>query len=207
MLKLYIKTIIVCVVGTLLSVIISVYLESSTSQIGPLLQNYAVGLACSLVVVILTTLLQYLHEINRLTNEIMFNIKWIFLCRFLFVLSLCSNEERGVKLFYDEMDKEISEATDKISQIDFFSKRKNHIYMELSKRLLSLRAEELKYINSPKEIIIEKIILCDEFSEIKKLVFSLTKDDSLKDSILEYCFKVDNEISLLNKNQEGEVTT
>ena len=108
-------------------------------------------------------------------------------------------------MFYDEMDKEISEATDKISQIDFFSKRKNHIYMELSKRLLSLRAEELKYINSPKEIIIEKIILCNEFSEIKKLVFSLTKDDSLKDSILEYCFKVDNEISLLNKNQEGEV--
>lgn len=68
MLKLYKTTIIASTFAALISCTLSIVCEFFSFSHALLLQNYAVGISCSLIVVIITTVLQYLHEHKKVYN-------------------------------------------------------------------------------------------------------------------------------------------
>ena len=69
MVKLYKRTITASIVAAVVFFVISVICEFWNFNHYAFMQNYCVGIACSLVVVIITSLLQYKHEQSKLFAE------------------------------------------------------------------------------------------------------------------------------------------
>ena len=77
MLKLYKRTIIATVIVAVLSLAVAVLCEVVVFPHCEFVQNFAMGLLCSLIVVIVTTLLQYFYEQKRVLADYSRALRWL----------------------------------------------------------------------------------------------------------------------------------
>lgn len=80
MLKLYKTTIVASTFTAFFACIISIMCECIQFPHALLVQNYAVGISCSLVVVIITTVLQYSHEHKRVFDAYCSSLRDLVFC-------------------------------------------------------------------------------------------------------------------------------
>ena len=116
MLKLYKTTIIASSLVAVVALTISIICEGWIFPHTMLIQNYAVGITCSLVVVIITTLLQYLHEHDRVFTTYCGALRTV-----VFHLSIAfQGYDEGCSYsrdFYQSRAKELSKAFEEVQEI------------------------------------------------------------------------------------------
>ena len=123
MMKLYKKTIIVAKAMAICFFILSVICEFFEFAHKAIIQSYASGITCSLIVVIVTTYLQFKHTQERLLDEIASSLNSFFFHRYYAVNALLSNKIYADELWghlHDEIETSIQEVSDKSREICFF---------------------------------------------------------------------------------------
>lgn len=110
MLKLYKRTVVISISFTVFFIILSLICEFFCFSHNNLLFTYASGIACSLIVVIITVALQYLHEYSAVIDRYADSL------RNLATYLICINEGGRKKddAFYDEMFHSIDDTFEKI---------------------------------------------------------------------------------------------
>ena len=117
------------------------------SLISFFLSDYMIGIACSIVVVIITTYLQFKYEQEKTLKSILSNVKFFFFEYLLIVLSLDPDEETPDKLweyYYDETYNGIKKISSELSNLEWFSKAKSKTSGELQIAVLSIMTDMVK---------------------------------------------------------------
>lgn len=132
MIKLYLKTVVVCSLAAGISLLLACIFEIYGLSL--FIENIFLGLFCSLLVVIITSWLQFKAEQQRITKEITPQLKHI-IDDIYFFKSIADykppNPIYDAKIFMDrvnklrELDKKISECGDLVFEQTYVSKRKN----------------------------------------------------------------------------------
>ena len=108
-LKLYKNTLITSIIVFFICVILSFIFGLTCVaelKIVQIITDYLIGIACSVVVVIITTFLQFKYEQKKLLNSVLSDIQFLLFYYLLVVYSLSPDEETPVKLwehYYDEI--------------------------------------------------------------------------------------------------------
>ncbi len=111
------------------------------------LSDYMIGIACSIVVVIITTYLQFKYEQEKTLKSILSNVHFFFFDYLLIVLSLDPDEETPDKLweyYYDETYNGIKKISSELSNLEWFSKTKSKTSGELQIAVLSIMTDMVK---------------------------------------------------------------
>jgi len=127
MLKLYKTTIIASTFAALFACIISIMCECIQFPHALLVQNYAVGISCSLVVVIITTVLQYLYEHKRVFNAYCSSLR-----KLVFVISIAFPPSEDVEdpsnefynRFFEQLDAAFKRFEKNERELYWFSRKK-----------------------------------------------------------------------------------
>ena len=150
MLKLYKNTIIFCLFTMGLAIVISVLCEIFSKYNLLLIQNYAIGIACSLVVAIITTSLQYLHEHRRIFHDYCYALNdMVFKLSFAYYIS--EEDESNNADFFEKLAKDIDssiECFDKLDlELQWFSSAKKrlqeNVYMRQGKLCNTYKKQRL----------------------------------------------------------------
>lgn len=122
MVILYKRTIIASSLIAILSVIGSVICEVISFAHNVLLQNFMVGIACSLLVVIITTVLQYNHEHRRVFSDYTSLLRKLILhLSFVYPGFEDLHEENTYEKFYNELDQTFESLVNWDKQLDWFA--------------------------------------------------------------------------------------
>ena len=122
MVILYKRTIIASSLIAILSVIGSVICEVISFAHSLLLQNFMVGIACSLLVVIITTVLQYNHEHSRVFAAYTSSLRKLILhLSFVYPDFEDLYEENTYGKFYNELDQSFEALVNWDKQLNWFS--------------------------------------------------------------------------------------
>lgn len=98
--KLYKNTLIISIVVFVVCVLLSLVFEFtclSKFNIISFLSDYIIGIACSIVVVIITTFLQFEYEQRKILHSILSDVQFLFFDYLLIVLSLDPAEKNLIK--------------------------------------------------------------------------------------------------------------
>ena len=105
MINLYKRTIVASAIAAMIAMLVAVFCEAVVFAHNLLLQNIMVGLACSLIVVIITSILQYLHEQKRVFTEYSSALqKLIFYLSIVYPETDVSSNEGYYTKLYDKID-------------------------------------------------------------------------------------------------------
>ncbi len=178
MANLYKRTIIASAVAASLSIICAIICEKIFFPHNLLLQNFMVGVACSLLVVIITSILQYNHEHKRVFYDFSAALRKLILH-----LSLVypdfeeMQEEKYYNKFYNELDQAFEYLVNVDKQLCWFSldkkkkqERIRSIYVQMwiaftkgyciskesAVRSLVKHTCYLPLINATKELLVDK---------------------------------------------------
>lgn len=122
MVILYKRTIIASSVIAIVSVIGAIICEMIVFPHNLLLQNFMVGIACSLLVVIITTILQYNHEHRRVFSDYAASLRKLILhLSFVYPDLEDMHEENTYNKFYHELDQSFESLVNWDKQLDWFS--------------------------------------------------------------------------------------
>ena len=111
------------------------------------LSDYMIGIACSIIVVIITTYLQFKYEQEKTLKSILSDVQFFFFNYLLIILSLDPDEETPDKLweyYYDETYNGIKKISSELSNLEWFSKTKSKISGELQIAVLSIMVDMIK---------------------------------------------------------------
>ena len=148
--KLYKKTLKYSIVLLLVCVFLSFVFEFSCLSkfnLASFLLDYTIGVACSIIVVVVTTYLQFKYEQEKTLKSILSNIQFFFFDYLLIVLSLDPDEETPDKLweyYYDETYNGIKKISSELSNLEWFSKAKSKTSGELQIAVLSIMTDMVK---------------------------------------------------------------
>lgn len=148
--KLYKKTLKYSIVLLLVCVFLSFVFEFSCLSklnLASFLLDYMIGVACSIIVVVVTTYLQFKYEQEKTLKSILSNIQFFFFDYLLIVLSLDPDEETPDKLweyYYDETYNGIKKISSELSNLEWFSKAKSKTSGELQVAVLSIMTDMVK---------------------------------------------------------------
>lgn len=189
MMKLYKKTIIVTRVMLICFFILSVLCEFFEFAHEAIIQSYASGIACSLIVVIVTTYLQFKHEQARLLDEIASSLNSFFFHRYYAVNALLSNKVYADELWehlYDEIETSIQEVSDKSRKMCFFNKEMSSKVIELCGRMQLIQADclDVEYKSTKKTL--EKIVYNDNIGRIEELALAIEKEGFYKENMIRF---------------------
>lgn len=161
MLKLYKRTIIVSIWIFIIFLMFSIILKIlySNSDIISFVQNYIIGITCSILVVIITTFLQYKSEHERVMSEFVSTLRRLILN---LSVALSYQEENVEERFCREIIEKIKSDCDKLNQLNqtfcSFSKKFRQKHIELVKIIIKLYIPLLSNQNALYyDMIIEKI--------------------------------------------------
>lgn len=121
MLKLYRKTIYCGISGVLIGVIVSYICERVAFSYGALIQNFFVGIACSLLVVIITTLLQYHFEHHNIFKR--YKNQFHTLCFHLSLINADMNNKQ-INLMREWLDNDFRSLRNISKELCWFSPKK-----------------------------------------------------------------------------------
>lgn len=175
--KLYKNTLIISVVVFVACFLLSLVFEFtclSELNIVSFLSDYIIGIACSIVVVIITTFLQFKYEQRKILYSILSDVQFLFFDYLLIVLSLDPDEKTPEKLwqyYYDKVYDGVKRISSQLSDIEWFSKKKTKTAGNLQKAVLQVRINLSKRSNQ-KEY---GLLYIDDISSL----------DVIKDSALE----------------------
>lgn len=181
--KLYKKTLIISVIVFSVSVILSIVFEFtciSKFRAVSFLLDYMIGIACSSIVVIITTLLQFMYEQKKLINSIISGIQILFFHCWGGAMALTSPEEVPCTLwknYCEEIYEELRKISKDLSGIEWFSKKQNKKMIDLHRAVLGMMVETINFSNY-KDIVLNAINnpLLDEIKE--NTVFLASENDS-----------------------------
>lgn len=186
MLKLYKRTIIVSIWIFLILFVSSIILKIVFPRDDTIsfLQNYIIGITCSILVVIITTFLQYkseyekaIAEITTVSRQLLLNL-WVAL----------SYQEKNVEEIYCEnIIKNIKEDCDKLNQINksfcCFRKKIFNKYLELAKIVLKLYLPLISNSDDSHYDMIKKNINYPIYIELAQKINGFIDDDLNKQII------------------------
>ncbi len=122
MVNLYQRTIIASAVTALLSIICAIICETIIFPHNLLLQNFMVGIACSLLVVIITSILQYNHEHKRVFHDYSAALRKLILhLSFVYPDLEEMQKEKYYNKFYNELDQAFECLVNVDKQLCWFS--------------------------------------------------------------------------------------
>lgn len=125
MVNLYKNTIIASATAALLSIICAIICEIIIFPHNLLLQNFMVGIACSLLVVIITSILQYNHEHKCAFHDYSAALrKLILYLSFVYPDLEEMQEEKYYNKFYNELDQSFESLVKADKQLCWFSSDK-----------------------------------------------------------------------------------
>ncbi len=171
-----------------------------------LLQNYAVGIACSILVVIITTLLQFNFEQQKEKNKLISDIRTLFLHYYLSVLSADPNEKTSQQMwnhYYDRIESCIDDISTCLSNLDWFRKKHLNNANDIHYAVLQLRISLYKNNRQSKEDAVRSILNHSAFDDIEEKSLLYAKNDYDKKSIEEYSDKAKEEIEKLSNNHSN----
>ncbi len=122
MVNLYKRTIIASATAALLSIICAIICEIIIFPHNLLLQNFMVGIACSLLVVIITSILQYNHEHKCVFHDFSAALRKLILhLSFVYPDLEEMQEEKYYNKFYNELDQSFESLVKADKQLCWFS--------------------------------------------------------------------------------------
>lgn len=151
--KLYKTTLIWSIVVLCVFVILSFVFEFtflSKINIISFLSDYMIGVACSIVVVIITTFLQFKYEQRNLLNSILSDVRFFLFHFLLAAMSFDPKEEAPEALHnyhFDELYNGIKKISAQLSNIQWFSKKKGKIAVDLQKSAMLIMIDMTKHPN------------------------------------------------------------
>ena len=149
--KLYKNTLIISIVILVICVLLSVVFNfTCLSEIVfiSFISDYMIGTACSIIVVIVTTFLQFKYEQRKTLNSILSDIQFFFFHYLLVVMSHDPREKTSDKLweyYYDETYKGIRKISTDLSSIEWFSKKKIKTTANLHQAVLQMMYDIVKF--------------------------------------------------------------
>ena len=148
--KLYKNTLIISVIVFLICVLLSCVFELTCISRLPIiafLSDYMIGIACSIIVVIITTFLQFKYEQKKLLNSILQDVQSFLFYYVLIAISLNPDEQASSKsweYYYDEVYGETKKISLKLSDVEWFSKKNSKIAFNLRKAVLNIMVDLAK---------------------------------------------------------------
>jgi len=180
---LYKKTLIVCSIIFLCCVVLSmVLLIPCLSQVEAVLfvRDYMVGVACSIIVVLVTTYLQFSFEQNKTLASVLSNIHFFFFDYLCIAMALDPNEQVPKKLweyYYNGLEKRITETMTELVHMEWLSKKNEKVTMKMVKLFLVLKKEFSINGEKEKEELLERIAYMPGIKEIKDTSLLLAKSN------------------------------
>lgn len=161
MLKLYKRTIIVSIwifaIFLTSSIILKVLVRDNDTI--SFLQNYIIGITCSILVVIITTLLQYKSEYEKVMSEFISTLRQLILS---LSVAFSYQEEDVEEIYCREIIEKIKDECDKLNQLNkifyCFNRKIRQRHIELVKIIIKLYIPLLDNSNdSYYDVLKEKI--------------------------------------------------
>lgn len=178
--KLYKNTLIISIVVFAVCVLLSLVFEFtclSKFNIISFLSDYIIGIACSIVVVIITTFLQLKYEQRKILHSILSDVQFLFFDYLLIVLSLDPAEKTPDKIwqhYYDKVYNGTRKISSQLSDIEWFSKKKTKTVNNLQKAILQIMIN-LSKRSDKKEYGLLYIDDISSLNEIKDNALELAK--------------------------------
>lgn len=168
-----------------------------------------IGIACSIIVVIITTYLQFKYEQKKLINSVLSETQFLFFYYLLVVYSLHPDEETPNKLwdhYYDKIYNAVQKISLEISNIEWFSCKKSKALNKVQQSVLQLMVDIAKSSGNDKKNGLVNSIDIDCFKNIKDNVLLIANEDEymVKEIIRNYD-RVQEELKALESCQEQYV--
>lgn len=207
--KLYKNTLIISVVVFCICVLLSLLFEFtciSEIKIVSILSDYMIGIACSIIVVIITTYLQFKYEQKKLINSVLSETQFLFFYYLLVVYSLHPDEETPNKLwdhYYDKIYNAVQKISLEISNIEWFSCKKSKALNKVQQSVLQLMVDIAKSSANDKKDGLVNSIDIDCFKNIKDNVLLIANADeyTVKEIVKNY-EKIQEELKALESCHE-----
>lgn len=204
--KLYKKTLVISYIIFFIVLAISVVIELLNLNLRWLdfFKNYSTGIACSIIVVIVTTYLQFKHEREKKLNEISSKIGMFFFKYIILIISLYPEEQTTKvehKRYYDEFHNITYEIIKELFEITWFSKRKNKLAYDLQTDFMRLYLDMSIDLDKPKKFAIESIANSSLIDNILEKTLLFVKNEYEKEKILKDAQKAKSYLNELKNEQ------
>lgn len=200
--KLYKNTLIISTIFFCVCVLLSIIFEFtyiSRYQIFSVLSDYMIGVACSIIVVIITTFVQFKYEQKKQLNAVLMDIEFFLFHCVLIAMSLNPNEEMSDntwEYYYDQAHDDTKKISLELSNIEWFSKNNIKIASDLQMAVLNIRVELIKCSGKPKRERLIDTIRSSYVKEIKDNAILLANDnDRVVKNIIENYDKIEDELN------------
>ena len=127
--KLYKNTLIISAIVFVFLIFLSCIFEFtciSDLKVISFLNNYFIGAACSIVVVIITTFIQFKYEQRKALKSVLSDVQFFFFHYLLVIMALDPNEKTTDKqweYYYGEVYNSVRKISSELSNIEWFSKK------------------------------------------------------------------------------------
>ena len=181
--KLYKKTLLICLCifsGCLLLSALCRFTCLNQVEVFQFLEDYMIGTACSIIVVLITTYVQFKFEQRKTLNSILLNIQFFYFRYLLVVMSLDPEEQTSSGLwdyYYDSLQEDIKKITHGLSEIRWFSQKKEKTITELQREFLKLLFAMSKELDSQKEYAVKKLVGNPVLKDIRDYALSLSGEN------------------------------
>ena len=207
--KLYKNTLIISIVILIICVLLSVVFNfTCLSEIGfiSFISDYMIGTACSIIVVIVTTFLQFKYEQRKTLNSILSDIQFFFFHYLLVVMSLDPKEKTSDKLweyYYDETYKGIRKISTDLSSIEWFSKKKIKTTSNLHQAVLQMMYDIVKFTDRKNKKSMLSVIDTPHLKEIKdNAILLASANEYAAKEIVRNFERVQDELKELKQSQK-----
>lgn len=183
--KLYKKTLIISIIVFLFCVLLSFVFGLTciaNYKIIQIITDYLIGIACSVIVVIITTFLQFKFEQRKILNSILADIHFFFFHCLLIAMSLDPNEETSSNFweyYYDEIYKEAKKLSSELLDIEWFSKKKSRITSDLLIAVMQVSIDMVKFSDNKKDCL-QSIVYSTSLKIIRDQSIKLVSSDDNK---------------------------
>ncbi len=186
MLKLYKRTIIVSIwifiILLTISVVLKIFIPGNDTI--SFIQNYIIGITCSILVVIITTFLQYKSEYERVMSEFTSILRQLILN---LLVALSYQEKDADEWLCKEIIDKIKEDCDKLNQLNksfcCFNKKLYQKYVELVKIIYKLYIPILSNSDDSNYDMLKEKIDYPTYIELAQKSYEFIDDDVNKKMI------------------------
>lgn len=181
--KLYKNTLIISIIVFCVCIALSIVFEFtciSKFQVVSFLSDYMIGIACSIIVVIITTFLQFKYEQRKLLNSILSDVQFFFFDYLLIVISLDPSEETPDKLweyYYDKIYNGIRNISSQLLNIEWLTKKKTITAGNLEKAVLHVMMDIAKCSGKTKKDGLISVLDQTWLNEIKDNSLALAESN------------------------------
>lgn len=197
MVILYKRTIIASSIIAIASVLGAIICEIIVFSHNLLLQNFMVGIACSLLVVIITTILQYNHEHRRVFSAYAASLRKLILhLSFVYPDFEDMHEEKTYNNLYHELDQSFESLVDWDKQLVWFSADKKKKQEKARSLYTKMWMDFTKGFCKSKESAVLALVLHPDYLQLveaAKVILNDKTDSNLIDMCMDVALSVTRE--------------